>query len=109
MKLEVIEAVEEKLGRKRTKDKYASRTIDVDLILYGDLTISDDILKIPDPSIAERPFVAIPLAEIEPELLLPPSNRSIIEIKEHFENVKLLKLKDFTETLHGLINQLGTD
>ena len=109
LKLETLRVVEEKLGRKRTKDKYASRTIDIDLILYGDLSISDDILKIPDSSIVERPFVAIPLAEIDPKLLLPPSNRPITEIRGHYENVKLLKLKDFTESLHGLINQLGTD
>ncbi len=107
LKLEVLRQIESSLGRKRGDDKYSSRTIDVDLILYGDVQIADDVLEIPDPEIEERPFVAIPLAEIAPKLLLPPENRPILEILERFTNVQLVQLKDFTQKLKKLIEQLS--
>ncbi len=106
LKLEVLRPIEEALGRQRQEDKYASRTIDIDLILYGDLYISDGTLELPDPEIEKRPFLAIPLAEIEPELLLPPSNRPISEIAGKFKHAQLVSLKDFTKTLRTLIEEL---
>ncbi len=108
LKLEVLRTIEAKLGRKRTEDKYASRTIDMDLLLYGNMQISDDILRIPNPDILERSFVAIPLEEIEPNLLLPPSNQPMRKIAVRYKNVKLVTLKDFTKSLHTLIDQLCT-
>jgi 2-amino-4-hydroxy-6-hydroxymethyldihydropteridine diphosphokinase len=77
LKSEVLKATEEKLGRKRTEDKYAPRTIDIDLILYGQQCLSTRDLTIPDPEIRKRSFLAVPLYEIEPNLLLPDTNEPI--------------------------------
>ena len=55
----VIRNVENSLGRVRTNDKYAPRTVDVDLIIYNDQRI--------DPEICHRIFIAVPLAELEPD------------------------------------------
>ncbi len=107
LKLEVLRPIESSLGRKRGDDKYSSRTIDIDLILYGDVHLADDVLEIPDPEIEERPFVAIPLAEIAPKLLLPPANRPLIEVLEQFERDQLVQLRDFTQKLKKLIEQLS--
>ncbi len=106
LKLEVIRPIEEALGRQRQEDKYTSRTIDIDLIIYGNLYISNNTLQLPDPEIEKRPFLAIPLAEIEPELLLPPSNRPIAEIARKFKQAQLASLRDFTKTLRTLIDEL---
>jgi len=72
---DLLGPVERLVGRRRTEDKFASRTIDLDLVLYDDLTIHDRDLTLPHPDIA-RPFVSRPILEllerhtsgIEPEL-----------------------------------------
>jgi 2-amino-4-hydroxy-6-hydroxymethyldihydropteridine diphosphokinase len=60
--------IEEKLGRERCKDRrWGPRSIDLDLIFYGDLRIVESDLEIPHPRLFERAFVLKPLAEIAPE------------------------------------------
>ena len=62
-------SIEEKLGRKREEDKYAPRTIDLDILVYKQETIPS--LKIPSPEIQERYFIAYLLYEIHPSLEIP--------------------------------------
>lgn len=59
--------IESNLGRVRTI-KNGPRTIDVDILLYGDLSLNEEDLIIPHPRMNERNFVLIPLSEIAPEL-----------------------------------------
>lgn len=61
--LEFLEDIEKKLGRKE-KGCYKSRTIDLDILLYGDKTIDNPRLKIPHPGLKDREFVGQPLAEL---------------------------------------------
>jgi 2-amino-4-hydroxy-6-hydroxymethyldihydropteridine diphosphokinase len=75
----VLQGIEGVLGRKRTSDKFAPRTIDLDLLLYGDLTMTIDDHPLPDPDIFRRPFLAIALQEIAPGLVLPGSKTSVDE------------------------------
>lgn len=58
--------IEQALGRskKSVDGQYSDRTIDIDILLYGDLTVDDDNLKIPHPHMYERDFVMMPLREI---------------------------------------------
>lgn len=107
LKSNVLRPIEQKLGRKRTKDKYSSRTIDIDIILYGNQIISTKELVVPDSDIQKRAFLAIPLYEIEPDLILPNTNEHISEIASRFKNPKITKLKSFTATLRALVNSLG--
>ena len=76
----ILRPIENSLGRKRSEDKYAPRTIDLDLILYGDLAMDAEDIKLPDPEILERPFLAIPLFELAPDLVLAGYNLRIGEI-----------------------------
>ncbi len=105
LKSRVLRAVEEKLGRRRSADRYASRTIDIDLILYGNLQISTRELTIPDPEIEHKAFLALPLCEVEPNLTLPPVDKSIQEVADKFANEEMVPLKDFTDTLRELIRR----
>jgi len=66
--LELLQNIEEKLGRVRDK-KDAPRTIDLDILLYGDSIVRLPHLSIPHPRMWEREFVLKPLFEIAPELI----------------------------------------
>ena len=64
-------AVEQALGRERTGPRFGPRTIDLDLLLYGDETIDAPGLHVPHPRLHERRFALEPLAELDPNLELP--------------------------------------
>ncbi len=59
--------IERSLGRRRL-ERWGPRTLDIDILTWGDVTIDEPDLKIPHPSLAERAFVLAPLAEIAPRL-----------------------------------------
>jgi 2-amino-4-hydroxy-6-hydroxymethyldihydropteridine diphosphokinase len=64
--------VERSLGRDRSREeRWGPRTVDLDLLLYGDEIVSEAGLEIPHPRLAERAFVVEPLLELDPELRLP--------------------------------------
>jgi 2-amino-4-hydroxy-6-hydroxymethyldihydropteridine diphosphokinase len=64
--------VERSLGRDRTREeRWGPRTVDLDLLLYGDETVGEPGLEVPHPRLAERAFVLQPLVELDPGLRLP--------------------------------------
>lgn len=65
--LDVLQSIEAEFGRERPY-RNAPRTLDLDLLLYGNATINDSRLTVPHPRIDERAFVLRPLSEIAPEL-----------------------------------------
>jgi 2-amino-4-hydroxy-6-hydroxymethyldihydropteridine diphosphokinase len=70
--LERLLAIEARLGRVRGEGpRFGPRTIDLDLLLYGDETIDEPGLTVPHPRLAERRFVLEPLAELAPGLEIP--------------------------------------
>jgi 2-amino-4-hydroxy-6-hydroxymethyldihydropteridine diphosphokinase len=68
--------IEEERGRVRPYPM-APRTLDLDLILYGDRVIQEDDLIVPHPRFRERAFVLAPLAEIAPDLVDPVTGKTI--------------------------------
>ncbi len=68
--LEVLQQIEIQQGRIRT-EKWSTRTLDLDILLYGDNIIATKTLIIPHPYMAQRNFVLYPLAEISPQLNIP--------------------------------------
>ena len=69
--LEALLEVERRLGRERTGPRFGPRTIDLDLLLYGDAVIDEPGLTVPHPRLRERLFVLEPLAELAPALKIP--------------------------------------
>lgn len=66
--------VERRAGRNRRadgSDRWGPRTLDLDLLLYGDAVIDEPGLHVPHPRLHERAFVLVPLAEIAPDLSIP--------------------------------------
>jgi 2-amino-4-hydroxy-6-hydroxymethyldihydropteridine pyrophosphokinase len=76
-------------GRTRDSRKFAARTLDLDLILYGDLIVNDGRLQIPRDEIEHYAFVLEPLAEIAPSLQHPVSHISYAELWEQFDKTDL--------------------
>lgn len=64
--LTVLQNLEQSAGRERSY-RNAPRTLDLDLLLYGDATVQSPALTVPHPRMAERAFVLVPLAEVSPE------------------------------------------
>lgn len=69
--LAALLAVERELGRTREGPRYGPRTIDLDLLLYGDEVVAEPGLAVPHPRLHERRFVLEPLAELDPGLVVP--------------------------------------
>jgi 2-amino-4-hydroxy-6-hydroxymethyldihydropteridine diphosphokinase len=72
--LEALLAVEQQLGRVRDR-RFGPRTIDLDLLLYGDLVLDEPGLTVPHQRLHERRFALEPLAELDPELAIPGLGR----------------------------------
>jgi len=69
--LDACKALEAELGRRRSDVRQSPRTIDVDLLLLGDIEHRSERLTLPHPAVARRRFVLLPLLELDPELTLP--------------------------------------
>jgi 2-amino-4-hydroxy-6-hydroxymethyldihydropteridine diphosphokinase len=69
--LDRLLAVEQRFGRTRVPGEHAPRTLDLDLLLYGDEVIDEPGLHVPHPRLHERRFVLEPLAELAPGLVVP--------------------------------------
>lgn len=72
-----LAAIEKMLGRPASHARNVSRTIDLDLLYFGDCVIQTGGLQLPHPRLAEREFVLRPLADIRPDLVLPEQTESI--------------------------------
>jgi len=84
--LEKILMIESLLGRIRGEDHYSSRMIDIDILLFEDLIINEEKLKIPHPLMHERRFVLVPLCEIAAEEIHPVLNKTFGELLEFCED-----------------------
>ena len=105
IKHSILRPIENSLGRKRTGDKYAPRTIDLDLIVYGDLAMDAEDIKLPDPEILERPFLAVPLFELAPDLVLAGYNLRISEIAARLPRDGMRPLEDYARLLRERTNR----
>lgn len=77
--LELCLAVEQHFGRRRD-ERWGPRTLDLDLLFYGDAVLDEPGLVVPHPQLHRRRFVLVPLAALAPGLLHPVLGRSVREL-----------------------------
>jgi len=80
-----VETIHALAGRVRGPDRYTSRSLDIDLLLYGDLVDREPPLRLPRRDVLEYSFVLRPLAEIAPDLVHPEVLRPISELWRNFD------------------------
>jgi 2-amino-4-hydroxy-6-hydroxymethyldihydropteridine diphosphokinase len=82
LKYEILRPIETSLGRIRTSNKYAPRTIDLDILIYKE--------KVIEPRIWDLPFLTLPLAELLPDLINPETGETLADIAH-----RLYAISDF--------------
>ena len=77
--LKVILEIEDQLGRKRSASKWSSRSIDIDILLFGNLVLNSPDLTIPHYDLSSRDFFLVPLLDLNPDIVNPGTNKRISE------------------------------
>jgi len=95
----VLRTIEDRLGRVRTGDKFAARPIDLDLILCSNGTPDGEILGVSESELLSHPYLAVPLAEIEPGLLLREAGLPLAEVVKTIPVNAVDKLAEYTDKL----------
>jgi len=85
-----LQRIEARLGRTRSQ-RWGPRTMDLDLLLYGDLVIEEADLRLPHPELARRAFVLVPLVELDPQLTHPASGLSVVQMLARLEHKSPVK------------------
>ncbi|SDT27410.1 2-amino-4-hydroxy-6-hydroxymethyldihydropteridine diphosphokinase [Pseudomonas oryzae] len=93
--LDALQAIEREQGRERKAERWGPRTLDLDILLFGDLQLDEERLTVPHYHMHARAFVLYPLAEIAPELRLP-DGRPLHELLAACPFVGLERLADAT-------------
>jgi 2-amino-4-hydroxy-6-hydroxymethyldihydropteridine diphosphokinase len=94
LKDQVLSEIEQELGRTRTADKNAPRTIDLDITLYGDQVFDYGGRHIPDPDLLAYPHVAVPAADVAPTYRHPETGQTLYEIADGMPKDGLLRRTD---------------
>ncbi len=97
--LSMLKRVEYECGRVRDGDRYGSRVIDLDLLLYNGMIDAGEGGRLVHPDIRERAFVALPLFELAPELVLPDTGEQLSAIAGAMSVQGLVRNDSFTERL----------
>jgi 2-amino-4-hydroxy-6-hydroxymethyldihydropteridine diphosphokinase len=85
LKYRVLRPLEAQLGRVRTEHKYSPRTIDIDILVFGE--------RVLDPEIWEQPHLAVPLAELLPDLKQPGNGTPLSTLSDQFLKLEIIRQK----------------
>lgn len=88
LKREVLGPIEDRLGRRRTVDKNAPRTIDIDIALFND--------EVLDPEISTRAHLAVPLAEVAPDYRHAPTRKTLSQIAAELPQAGIKRRSDLS-------------
>ena len=80
-----LRAIETLCGRPRDAPRWAARSMDLDVLLYGDLCCDEPGLKLPRPDLLKRAYMLGPLADLAPEVVHPAAGRTIAELWRRFD------------------------
>lgn len=83
--LGILHGIEAECGRTREAPKWAPRTMDLDLLLFGDLQLDEPGLRLPRPDLLKRPYMLGPAAEVAPDAVHPVEQATLSELWLRFE------------------------
>jgi 2-amino-4-hydroxy-6-hydroxymethyldihydropteridine diphosphokinase len=83
-KYQVLRKIEKELGRVRTEDKYAPRPIDLDIIIFDDQVVDQDLWK--------RSFISSPISDLIPDLRHPSNKKTLLEISKELQGSAFAKI-----------------
>ena len=89
--LAALREVEARHGRRRDGTRWGPRTLDLDILVYGDLTLQSPALTLPHPALHERGFVLYPLYDVAPDLEIP-GRGSVRALRERLGHVHITRL-----------------
>lgn len=92
-KRNVLLPLENALGRKRTSNKYDSRTIDLDILLCNDQVVNQDGVRIPDPDLLKRWFLLQGILDIDPAATLPTTS---LPLSQYLESLHAASVASFS-------------
>lgn len=95
--LAACKELESTLGREPAGRRHAPRTIDIDLLLFGDLQLDERELVIPHPGVTRRRFVLVPLLELAPGLRLPGGGPLAAELEALGEHERVTPVGSLTK------------
>jgi 2-amino-4-hydroxy-6-hydroxymethyldihydropteridine diphosphokinase len=78
--LAILQMIERSAGRRRTGVRWAARTLDLDVLLYGDEVIRTPTLVVPHPGVVSRRFVLAPLTELCPDRIVPCTGQTVARL-----------------------------
>jgi 2-amino-4-hydroxy-6-hydroxymethyldihydropteridine diphosphokinase len=87
-KYRVLRKIEKELGRIRTEDKYASRPIDLDIIIFDDQVIDQDLWK--------RSFISSPISDLFPDLRHPTIKKTLLEVSRELQSSAFARIYEST-------------
>lgn len=90
--LKALQGIEQQHGRERGPVRWLPRTLDLDILLYGDQMIDQPHLHIPHPRMQERNFVLLPLFDLAPDLILP-DGKSLRDLVQQCGNDGIWRLE----------------
>jgi 2-amino-4-hydroxy-6-hydroxymethyldihydropteridine diphosphokinase len=94
-----LRGIEDRMGRERSDDRYAPRIIDLDLLMYDDLTAQSEEMTLPHPDIGQRPYLAVALAELAPGLMIPGTKTTLQELAQRLPEKGMRPLDEYTNAL----------
>jgi 2-amino-4-hydroxy-6-hydroxymethyldihydropteridine diphosphokinase len=94
LKEEVLRAIEQELGRVWMADKNAPRTIDLDIVLYGEEVLDVGQRHIPDPDLLAYPHIAVPLADLAPDYRHPETGQTLAQIADALPHADVRRRPD---------------
>jgi 2-amino-4-hydroxy-6-hydroxymethyldihydropteridine diphosphokinase len=101
-----LKKIEQKLGR-IVREKWGPREIDLDILFFNDLIISDEIITLPHKGIIYRDFVLVPLIEIEPDFIHPVFKKNITDFVLDLKTKNIIN--KLSEPLFTEENYLGIE
>jgi 2-amino-4-hydroxy-6-hydroxymethyldihydropteridine diphosphokinase len=92
--LDALLAIERSEGRERGAVRNAPRTLDLDLLVYGEREIDEPGLVVPHPRIAQRPFVLEPLCELAPDLVIPGARAPVAALAAAVRDAAAVRVRE---------------